>query len=62
MALGPGAFIEGLEYAADVKSTVVGKPERAFFMEALRTMDCEPEEAVMIGDVSQTDYYVGLSQ
>ncbi len=52
LALGPGPFIEGLEYAADVKATVVGKPEKTFFLEALKLMDCKPEEAVMIGDVS----------
>ena len=51
VALGPGPFIEGLEYAADVKATVVGKPEKAFFLEALKTINCKAEEAVMIGDV-----------
>lgn len=52
MALGPGPFVTGLEYATDTKATVVGKPEKAFFLEALRDLNCSPEETVMIGDVS----------
>lgn len=51
LALGPGPFVTGLEYATDTKATVVGKPEQTFFLEALRGIDCAPEEAVMIGDV-----------
>lgn len=51
MALGPGPFVTGLEYATDTKATVVGKPEKTFFLEALRGIDCAPEEAIMIGDV-----------
>lgn len=51
LALGPGPFVAGLEYATDTKATVVGKPEKTFFLEALRGTDCTPEEAVMIGDV-----------
>lgn len=31
LALGPGPFVTGLEYAADCKATVVGKPEKTFF-------------------------------
>ena len=44
-----------LEYATDTKATVVGKPEKTFFLEALRGTGCEPEETVMIGDVSRRD-------
>ncbi|XP_058027054.1 haloacid dehalogenase-like hydrolase domain-containing protein 2 isoform X3 [Ahaetulla prasina] len=50
LALGPGPFVTGLEYATDQKATVVGKPERTFFLEALRGTNCGPEEAIMIGD------------
>lgn len=38
--------------AAGVKATVIGKPEPAFFREALSALECSPAEAVMIGDVS----------
>ncbi|XP_012498087.1 PREDICTED: haloacid dehalogenase-like hydrolase domain-containing protein 2 [Propithecus coquereli] len=55
LALGPGPFVTALEYATDTKATVVGKPERTFFLEALRGTGCEPEEAVMIGDDCRDD-------
>jgi ribonucleotide monophosphatase NagD (HAD superfamily) len=53
LALGPGPFVTALEYATDTKAIVVGKPEKTFFLEALRDTGCAPEEAVMIGDVSR---------
>ena len=46
-----GPFVTGLEYAADVKAQVVGKPEKTFFLEAIKSFGCEPHETVMIGDV-----------
>jgi len=49
LALGPGPFVKGLEYAADCESEVVGKPSPAFFRSALG--DINPAHAVMIGDV-----------
>ncbi|NXS97001.1 HDHD2 protein, partial [Jacana jacana] len=55
MALGPGPFVAGLEYATDTTATVVGKPEATFFLEALRGTGCAPEEAVMIGDDCRDD-------
>ncbi|KAJ8408639.1 hypothetical protein AAFF_G00252740 [Aldrovandia affinis] len=55
LALGPGPFVTGLEYATDTKATVVGKPEKTFFLEALRDLDCKPGEAIMIGDDARDD-------
>ncbi|XP_054843297.1 haloacid dehalogenase-like hydrolase domain-containing protein 2 [Eublepharis macularius] len=55
LALGPGPFVAGLEYATDTQATVVGKPERTFFLEALRGTNCAPEEAIMIGDDCRDD-------
>ncbi|XP_071497518.1 haloacid dehalogenase-like hydrolase domain-containing protein 2 [Diadema antillarum] len=55
LALGLGPFVAGLEYAAGVRASVVGKPEAAFFTEALKTLGCSPDEAVMIGDDVQGD-------
>lgn len=49
LALGPGAFIKGLEYSSGVKAEVVGKPTIGFFKAALEGID--PAQAVMIGDV-----------
>ncbi|KAK9693582.1 Haloacid dehalogenase-like hydrolase [Popillia japonica] len=35
LALGPGCFIKGLEYSANCKAELVGKPNSAFFKSAL---------------------------
>ncbi|KAL3284052.1 hypothetical protein HHI36_018221 [Cryptolaemus montrouzieri] len=48
LALGPGCFVKGLEYSAQCKAEVIGKPSREFFLTALG--DIPPDEAVMIGD------------
>ncbi|KAM8871390.1 haloacid dehalogenase-like hydrolase domain-containing protein 2 isoform 1-T2 [Synchiropus picturatus] len=55
LALGPGPFITGLEYATDCKATVVGKPEKTFFTQALADLGCSPNEAIMIGDDARDD-------
>ncbi|TWW66574.1 haloacid dehalogenase-like hydrolase domain-containing protein 2 isoform X2 [Takifugu flavidus] len=55
LALGPGPFVTGLEYAADCRATVVGKPEKTFFTQALSDLGCSPSEAVMIGDDVRDD-------
>ncbi|XP_078051032.1 haloacid dehalogenase-like hydrolase domain-containing protein 2 isoform X2 [Augochlora pura] len=53
LALGPGAFVSGLEYSANVKAEVVGKPTAEFFKAALAGVP--PEETVMIGDDVKDD-------
>ncbi|XP_067621837.1 haloacid dehalogenase-like hydrolase domain-containing protein 2 isoform X5 [Eurosta solidaginis] len=49
LALGPGAFIKGLEYAASTSSVLIGKPNEYFFQNAIPE-GVYPEECVMIGD------------
>ncbi|XP_033224560.1 haloacid dehalogenase-like hydrolase domain-containing protein 2 [Belonocnema kinseyi] len=53
LALGPGAFVKGLEYAANIKADVIGKPTPQFFRAVLG--DVKPEEAIMIGDDVRDD-------
>ncbi|XP_024870803.1 haloacid dehalogenase-like hydrolase domain-containing protein 2 [Temnothorax curvispinosus] len=53
LALGPGAFIKGLEYSSNVKAEVVGKPTIGFFKAALGETD--PAQAIMIGDDVRDD-------
>lgn len=50
LALGPGAFVRGLEYASNTKATVVGKPNAYFFQSAVPS-DVPLTECIMIGDV-----------
>jgi HAD superfamily hydrolase (TIGR01458 family) len=45
-----GAYIAGLEEAADRKATICGKPEKAYFDVALEMLGVEAERAAMVGD------------
>ncbi len=54
-ALDMGAFIVGLEAAADVEATIVGKPAPAFYEAALADLGCEAAGAVMVGDDIASD-------
>jgi len=49
-----GAFVTGLEYTTGVNATVIGKPERTFFHEALKLVEVAPDKTVMVGDVRVT--------
>lgn len=55
IVLGPGAFVHGLEFAADTAATVVGKPEKSFFVRAAETTGFKPEDCLMIGDDVRDD-------
>jgi HAD superfamily hydrolase (TIGR01458 family) len=53
--LDAGAFVAGLEYAADVEAFVIGKPSPAYFTAALEALDTDPELAWMVGDDLESD-------
>jgi HAD superfamily hydrolase (TIGR01458 family) len=53
--LDSGAFVAGLEYAAGVEATILGKPSPAFFGAALDALDADPELTWMIGDDLEAD-------
>jgi len=53
LALGPGPFIAALEHSTDQKAIVVGKPQPSFFLEAIRSFGCDPNQVAMIGDVCE---------
>jgi HAD superfamily hydrolase (TIGR01458 family) len=53
--LDAGAFVTGLEYAAEVEADVVGKPAKTFFAAALAELGAEPGEAWMVGDDVESD-------
>ncbi|HZQ65232.1 MAG TPA: HAD-IIA family hydrolase [Gaiellaceae bacterium] len=53
--LDSGAFVAGLEFAADVEATVLGKPNPAYFEAALAALDAEPELTWMVGDDLDSD-------
>lgn len=53
--LDSGAFVAGLEYAADIEATVLGKPSPAYFEAALEALDADPKLAWMVGDDVEAD-------
>jgi HAD superfamily hydrolase (TIGR01458 family) len=53
--LDAGAFVAGLEYAADIEATVLGKPSSAYFAAALDALDAEPGLTWMVGDDIEGD-------
>jgi HAD superfamily hydrolase (TIGR01458 family) len=59
--LDAGAFVAGLEYAADTEATVLGKPSSTYFAAALEALDAESGLAWMVGDDLEGDC-VGASR
>jgi HAD superfamily hydrolase (TIGR01458 family) len=53
--LDAGAFVAGLEYAAEVAATVLGKPSPAYFGAALEALDADPDQAWIVGDDLESD-------
>ncbi len=55
LQLDAGAFLLGLEKAADTEAVVLGKPSGAFFAAALSLLGVGRSEAVMVGDDLEAD-------
>jgi HAD superfamily hydrolase (TIGR01458 family) len=53
--LDAGVFVAGLEYAAGIEATVLGKPSPAYFAAALDALDADPEHTWIVGDDIETD-------
>jgi HAD superfamily hydrolase (TIGR01458 family) len=53
--LDAGAFVAGLEYAAEVEAVVLGKPSPSYFAAACDALDADPERAWMVGDDLESD-------
>jgi HAD superfamily hydrolase (TIGR01458 family) len=53
--LDSGAFVAGLEYAAEVDATVLGKPSAQYFAAALEALDADAAMTWMVGDDIEED-------
>jgi HAD superfamily hydrolase (TIGR01458 family) len=53
--LDSGAFTAGLEYAAGVEATVLGKPSPSYFAAALDALDAEPDRTWLVTDDVDAD-------
>ncbi|MCY4641882.1 MAG: TIGR01458 family HAD-type hydrolase [Gammaproteobacteria bacterium] len=54
-SLDAGPFVHALESASGVRATVLGKPAKEFFLEAIQEFCCSPGEVVMVGDDVEAD-------
>lgn len=54
-ALDAGMFVAGLEYAAGVDATVVGKPSPEIFAAACARVGADPAQSMMVGDDLESD-------
>lgn len=61
LELDAGAFVAALEYAANVESVVVGKPNPAFFVAAVEDLGVGAGDVVAVGDDLRTDVAGGKS-
>jgi len=52
---GAGSYLAFFEAATGREPTIIGKPNRFVFEEALRRLDARPEETAMVGDRIETD-------
>lgn len=54
--LDAGTFIHGIEYAASVSATLIGKPSKLYFQSALNTLGYNPDNNfIMLGDDVESD-------
>lgn len=50
LCLDVGMYVRGLEWAADVQATIVGKPSKIFFGQIATDCSVEPAQCLMVGD------------
>jgi HAD superfamily hydrolase (TIGR01458 family) len=53
--LDAGAFVRGLEYASGRRARILGKPSAFVYRTALRLLDVQPGQAMMVGDDPVSD-------
>ncbi len=50
-----GAFMTGLEYAAQLEAVVLGKPSADFFLAAVQSLNLPAQDVIMVGDDAEMD-------
>lgn len=55
LSLDIGPFVAALEYAADTRAMIFGKPAPEFFGGAVASLGCPASEVVMVGDDAAAD-------
>ncbi len=60
LSLDAGPFVVALEFASGKKAILIGKPNREFFLKAVKSMHLEPEEVAVVGDDIEADVKGGM--
>lgn len=60
LQLDAGPFARALEWAAETRAIVMGKPSAEFFLQAVASTGFEPCECMMVGDDWQADVVAAL--
>lgn len=55
LSLDAGAFVRALEFSSGTEPILLGKPSPDFFMAGVRSMGCDAQDTVMIGDDAESD-------
>ncbi len=55
LQLDSGPFVRALEIATGKQAIVLGKPDHAFFEQALLSLNVQPQDAIMVGDDIEND-------
>ena len=59
--VGMGGVIKAIEYATRHRAHILGKPSVELAMAALRRLNTQPEETVIVGDLIESDIRMGKS-
>lgn len=59
--LDAGPFIRMLEWAADTKAVIMGKPNQAFYDQVVKSTPFEPSQCMMVGDDAEADVNAAIS-
>ena len=60
LSLDCGAYVVGLEFATGKKAKLIGKPNKDFFLLAVKSMGLKPEEVAVVGDDIESDVKGGM--
>ncbi len=55
-----GGFVVALEFASGKEAKLIGKPNKDFFLLAVKTMGLKPEEVAVVGDDIESDVKGGM--
>ncbi len=55
LSMDAGGFVKALEYASEKEALIVGKPSKEFFLSAVKSMNLDPKEVIMVGDDIEND-------